>query len=202
MNKRVVVTAAIAGVVLLGGCASHSQPPLVASTGSSAAPIGGSGTRLAPKVDNPLPASVVGKHPCDSALTDAQLTNLLGEVPPAFHTDQTAGPQCQWQKQSNGATIAVAWLTGFTDGLNQVYLNQREDAYFQPLRFEGYPAVVYDITDKTPDTNCAISVGITDRAVIDVGLTLGSERVGKQNPCDGAKTIAKMVLDNVKAAAR
>ncbi|WP_246127652.1 DUF3558 domain-containing protein [Amycolatopsis rhizosphaerae] len=191
-------------MLLIGGCSSHSvTPPVATGAGSGAASVStGSSARLVPTVSSPLPVAVISKHPCDSALTDAQVKDLLGEISPRFHTDNQAGLLCQWQKQSTGATVAIGWLTGLKDGLNQVYANQKDDAYFQPSEIEGFPALVYDITDRKPDTNCAISIGIADKVAIDVGFTVGTNRSGKQNPCDAAKVIAGMVLDNLKAAAR
>src|SRR5439155_8704931 len=91
--------------------------------------------------------SVFSKHPCDSALTDAQLKQLTGEVPTARHTDNAAGPGCGWTKQSTAAGINVAWMTGLKNGLSDYYAKKSTDAYQQALTIGGYPAVEYNSTE-------------------------------------------------------
>ncbi|GLY64295.1 hypothetical protein Atai01_09140 [Amycolatopsis taiwanensis] len=154
------------------------------------------------KVQNPLPASVVSKHPCDSALTDAQLTELLGMVPSARREDDPTGPVCGWQKTSTGATIGVGYLTNVSGGLSQVNDRQQGDAYYEALEVGGYPALAYNSTETAPVSDCHVAVGITDTVAYDVGFVVGGNRAGKQDPCDVAKIVAQDVLENLKAAAR
>jgi hypothetical protein len=203
MTMRLRLPAALVGTLALAACTSQgpsSTPPAPSnnSTTSTSAP----GAALAPKVQNPLPASVFSKHPCESALTDAQLQQLANEVLPARHTDDATGPACQWQKQSTAATFDVAYMTNVTGGLNQVYEQQQDSPYHQPLEISGYPALAYNVGQANPVGNCSISVGIADNLVFDVGFVPGTDRYGKVNPCDSAKIIAQDVLENLKSAAQ
>jgi uncharacterized protein DUF3558 len=145
---------------------------------------------------------VFSEHPCLSALTNAQLQALAGEVPVARHTDDDTGPACQWQKESTGGTIDVGYMINVTGGLNQVYQQQQNSAYHQPLTIDGYPALAYNVGQSTPIGDCGVAVGIADNLVFEAGLVVGSDRYGKTNPCDGAKVVAQDVLENLKAAAQ
>lgn len=128
------------------------------------------------------------------------MEQLLGEVPPADHTDNAAGPGCGWTKPSTAAGINVAWMTGLKNGLSDYYAKKQTDAYQQPITIGGYPALIYDPIDVSPVGDCAIGVGIADNLAFDVHFIVGSNRYGKQNPCDVAKIIAEDVLSNLKAA--
>jgi hypothetical protein len=143
---------------------------------------------------------VISKHPCDGALTSTQLTQLFGEVPTARHTDDATGAACQWQKGSTAATIDVGYMTGVTGGLSQVYERQQSDAYHQTLEIGGFPALAYNVTENPPVGGCDIAVGITDSLAVNIGFGIGSDRYGKQNPCDAANIIAQDVMENLKAA--
>jgi hypothetical protein len=198
VSRKLLFSVGVISVVLLQGCSSNAAtdaPPSAPPSSSS------SSVASAPKVQNPLPASVISKHPCDSALTDAQLTQLLGVVPSAQHDDDATGPACGWQKTSTGATIGVGYMTNVTGGLSQVYDQQRSDAYYQVLEVSGYPALAYNSTEAAAVSDCHVAVGITDTLAYDVGFVVGSDRSGKLNPCDAAKAIAQDVLDNLKASA-
>ena len=141
-----------------------------------------------------------GKHPCDSALTNEQLTTLLGMVPPARHTDNAAGPGCGWTKESTAAIIDVGWMTGVGGGLSQVYQAQTTAKFQQPMDVNGYPALAYDPIEQ-PTERCDLAVGVADNLVFDAGFHVGDDRRGKVDPCDAAKQIAQDVLANLRAAA-
>jgi uncharacterized protein DUF3558 len=199
VSKKLLVFAGAISMMLLQACSSN---PVVGTPSGVASSSTSSSAPLAPKVQNPLPASVISKHPCDSALTAAQLTQLFGEVPSARHTDNAAGPGCGWTKASTSAGINIAWMTGLKDGLSDYYAQKQSDAYQQPADIGDYPAVVYNSTESTPVGDCSVGVGIADNLAFDVHFVVGSNRYGQQNPCDVAKVVAHDVLDNLKAAAR
>lgn len=198
MRKKLLVSAGLIGLALVQGCSSTPETGAPSQTVSPSASSPSS--ILAPKVQNPLPVSVIGRHPCISALTNSQMTQLLGEVPPADHTDNAAGPGCGWTKPSTAAAINVAWMTGLKNGLSDYYAQKQSDAYQQPVTIDGYPAVAYNSTDAPPVGDCSVGVGIADNLVFDVHFIVGSDRRGKLNPCDAAKVIAGDVLANLKAA--
>lgn len=198
--RRLVALTGLVGLALLQGCSAQTvtgSPP----SGVSAS-VSGSSAPLAPKVENPLPASLFTKHPCDSSLTDGQLTQLLGEVPASRHTDNQAGPGCGWTKRSTGAGINIAWMIGLKSGLSDYYAQKSTDAFQQPIEVGGYPAVEYNSTEASPITDCSVGVGIADNLVFDSHYVVGSNRRGTLNPCDAAKSIAQNVLENLQAAAR
>ncbi|MFD2416426.1 DUF3558 domain-containing protein [Amycolatopsis pigmentata] len=197
MRGKLLVSVGLIGFVLLQGCSSTPGAGTPSGTVSS---TNSSSSVSAPKVQNPLPASVISKHPCLSALTDGQLADLIGEVPQAQHTDNAAGPGCGWTKPSTAAGIDVAWMTGLRNGLSDYYAQKQRDAYQQPITIGGYPAVAYNSTEVHPVGDCSVGVGIADNLAFDVHFIVGSDRYGKLNPCDAAKAIAEDVLTNLKAA--
>lgn len=198
MRRKLLVSAGVIGVTLVQGCSSTPGTGTPSATVSS--PASSPGSISAPKVQNPLTTSVISKHPCDTALTDSQLTQLVGEVPSSRHTDNAAGPGCGWTKRSTGAGIDVAWMTGLRNGLSDYYAKKETDAFQQPIMIGGYPAVVYNPVVASPVGDCGVGVGIADNLAFDVHFIVGSDRYGKLNPCDAAKAIAGDVLDNLKAA--
>ena len=195
MSKWHIALATAGAAVLLVGCSSPvaTAPP----TATGASPSAASTAPIAPKVTDPLPASVFDKHPCDSGLTSAQLKSLFGEVPPARHTDNAAGPGCGWTKESTVAVIDVAWMTGVKGGLSQVYQAQQEAAFHQPTDVDGYPALFYNPTEQ-PTQMCGLAVAISDTLVFDVSYNAIGSKVSR---CDGAKQIAQDVLANLRATA-
>jgi hypothetical protein len=199
VSKKLLVSVGVISVMLLQGCSSNAATGTPSNAASPSASI--PSTASAPKVQNPLPASVISKHPCDAGtLTGTQLGQLFGEVPAAQRKDTQVGPGCQWQKTSTGATADVAWLTSVSGGLSQVY--SQEDAYRQVLEINGYPALAYNVTQNPPVGDCQIAIGISDSLVVGVGFVVGGNRYGQQNPCDVAKIVAQDVLGNLKASAQ
>ncbi|WP_158888297.1 DUF3558 domain-containing protein [Amycolatopsis anabasis] len=209
MNKRVWGVASALLLMFGAGCSSGTEgSPSGESPGSTSASTPGGAAGLprsgAPKVADPLPASVFEKHPCDGSLTPAQLTELLGEVPSARKTDNAAGPGCGWTKSSTHAIVDVGYMTGVTDGLTQMYEVQKpKAAFWQELApVAGYPAIAYDATRAQPVESCAVAVGVADNLVFDAAATLGQNRIGKVDPCEASRKLAEMVLTNLKAEAR
>ena len=195
MSKRLVVPVVAGVALLMTACTSPTPTAPAATTGSTSSAA--STEPVAPKVADPLPASAFDKHPCDSGLTPAQLKSLFGEVPPARHTDNAAGPGCGWTKSTTHSVIDVAWMTGVKGGLSQVYQAQQEAAFHQPTDVDGYPALFYNPTEQ-PTQMCGLAVAISDTLVFDVSYNAIGSKVSR---CDGAKQIAQDVLANLRATA-
>lgn len=199
---------AMAAAVLVAGCSGGSTPsPPSDSPGSSASPSA-TGKTLpyagAPKVEKPLPGSVLSGHPCDGALTAAQINEIFRMQPPGVHTDIPAlGPECKWLNEDTGALVQVLY-TVKADGLSAVYANTKGLAkVWRPIpSVQGFPAVAHSTSsDQGKEDNCQVSVGITDEYTVDASVGLGQSRVGKQDPCDAATQVAGMVVTNLKQKA-
>jgi hypothetical protein len=160
-----------------------------------------------PKVQNPLPASVLDGSPCDSALTTEQVTSFIG-TPKAPNRDDNfaTGPECTWFSL-NGVSgqINVSYDTKAGGGLNLDYQNAKpQSSRWEPTELQGYPAVAY--TGKNEDQSitggCLVSLGVRDDLTVGVGLTLGdSARERGVDSCEGAKDVANTVLTNLKGRA-
>jgi hypothetical protein len=156
-----------------------------------------------PKVQNPLPASVLDGSPCDSALTTEQVTGFIGtpKAPDRQDTFET-GPACTWFSVVSGQ-ISVYYATKTGGGLNLVYQNTKpQSSRWEPTQLQGYPAVAYT-GSKTDDPSitgsCLMSVGIRDNLTFGVGLALGdSARKRGVDSCEGVKEVANIVLTNLK----
>jgi hypothetical protein len=156
-------------------------------------------------VENPLPAKVLAGSPCDTALTTADLTTLIGTPNPPTPSDNAAGPKCDWNNASgSGAHIGVTYQTKAGGGLSLDYRNIKPNAaYWTELGLiQGYPAVGYrsaglDANDKT---FCQVSVGIRDDLVFTVGMFISQGAASKGiDACTAGRDVADRVLTNTKA---
>lgn len=155
-----------------------------------------------PKVDSPINTSRFLRAPCDS-LTRDQVTELLGSGAEAKpDVAAPAGPTCDWHP-AGASHAAVHVIFGAVDnlGLTSVY-RARGTTYklFEVLEpIDGYPVVAYGTSDRrTTDGMCAVALGTSDRSTMDVAISQSEENVGKQDPCDAARTVAVKVLENVR----
>ncbi|MFF0146821.1 DUF3558 domain-containing protein [Amycolatopsis sulphurea] len=196
-----VVTIAVA----VGGCtggepsAGTNGTPSPSTQGKTL-PYGG-----APKVEHPLPASVLSGDPCQEGLTTQQLTEALG-TPSAGRKKEVPvlGSTCTWDNDASGAQVSVGYTTKVPDGLSAVYSNTKKQAklWRELPPIQGFPAVAGSTFDATAkDGFCQVSVGITDQLTTDIGLTLGETKRGTSDPCDVAARIADMVVTNLRQKA-
>jgi hypothetical protein len=203
MIRRILVTtaAAITGMAVLASCTGDRQTPGAATPApSSSAELPNSG---APKVDNPLPTKVLEGSPCDSALTEQQLTDYLGQPGAAKPKDSELGPMCDWASTSgSGAGILVAFETKTGQGLSLTYKVEKPKAsrWVDDLApVQGYPAVGYVDVGASGQRSCVIVVGVADDLAYSVSLVLGSDS-GK-DACQLGRGVADTVLTNLKARA-
>ncbi|MGV9295919.1 DUF3558 domain-containing protein [Amycolatopsis sp. NPDC003676] len=203
-----LTAAAVAGVAFVAGCSggSRSNPDLGATSPPSSAvektlPYAG-----APKVEHPLPESVLSAHPCESALTPDQVGSLLGQKQQGAHKDDPSlGSECQWPNDETGALATVLYATNLSDGLSAVYANSKPQAtvWRQLPLVQGFPSVAHSTfkQEAVLKSFCQVSVGISDQKTIDASVSLGDSRVGKKDPCDVAAIVADMVVTNLKQKA-
>ena len=202
------VAGSLAAATLVAACSGSPAPGSLPSTGAPPAssqpgktlPYAG-----APKVENPLPESVLSGHPCDGALTPAQLNVILRQQPQGKHNDDPSlGPACQWPNSETGALVTVAYTTKVTDGLSAVYANTKPKATVWrtlPL-IQGFPAVAHSTFSQAGSKSfCQVSVGISDQTTVDVSVDLGETAVGKKDPCDVTAIVAGMVVTNLRQKA-
>ncbi|MFD2495112.1 DUF3558 domain-containing protein [Amycolatopsis jiangsuensis] len=191
----------VATVVLGAGCSGTpaatptSSPP---SPTSETLPHSG-----APKVEHPLPASVLSGDPCQGALTPEQLKQIFGTVPNGT-PDATAGlgPNCDWQAD---AGVSVGYVTQDHQGLSAVYRNSKpQTSVWRELPLiQGFPAVGYiDKAGAASGDICTVSVGVADDLSFDVALTLSqAKKNARADPCEPATRVADMVVTNLRQKA-
>ncbi|WP_328613226.1 DUF3558 domain-containing protein [Amycolatopsis sp. NBC_00355] len=209
MNRRSLVfpVAVLFGALGLAACTDSNKSPATteSSATTSAAELPNSG---APKVENPLPASVLDGSPCDSALTAEQLTGYLGRPGSPLEKEETLGPSCTWSSDSgSGAGILVGYETKTGQGISLTYKNEKPKAArwvddLDPV--QGYPTVAYVDTGIDPEhkRSCVITVGVSDELAYSVSLTLGDKAAGEgKDACDLGRGVADTVMTNLKAKA-
>ena len=157
----------------------------------------------APKVTNPLPVSVLSSDPCATALTADQTKTIFGQVESGARSDSGAlGPTCDWHNLDTGAGVLVTYDSTH-DGLSSVYRGIKPQAIvWRETSVQDFPAAAH-VTNSggSKDEFCDISVGITDTASVDIGLTISRAKVGKSDPCTVDLQIADMVIGNLKQKA-
>ncbi|WP_326567690.1 DUF3558 domain-containing protein [Amycolatopsis rhabdoformis] len=196
---RMVMTlaAASAALVASAGCSpGTAQTPPSTPSPSTAAALPHSG---APKVEHPLPTSVLSGDPCQEALNPDQLHQILGTVPQGKPKNtEGLGPSCDWQAD---ASVTVIYETEQHEGLSAVYELTKPQAKVWNVRqpIQGFPAVGHSTYDSgTSNGFCQVSVGISDELEFDTSVFLSDRQLGKSDPCDVAARIADMVVTNLR----
>ncbi|OXM42540.1 DUF3558 domain-containing protein [Amycolatopsis alba DSM 44262] len=208
MTKAAKCSALAAGIaVLLGACATGDPTDTVSQTPSSAPASSNSpNTSLpyagAPKVTNPLPASVLSGDPCSTALTPGQVKQAIGVEVPGKPNNlvETVGNGCTWANSATLGQILVTYVTKTHDGLSGVYKNsQPKNPIWRPLAdIQGFPAVAYS---NNKDQDCTVTIGIADDLSVDVGGFLGDGKRGKADSCEVTAQMAGLVVSTLKQRA-
>ncbi|WP_081655385.1 DUF3558 domain-containing protein [Amycolatopsis orientalis] len=211
MTRRVVTTilGAVAVVSVAAACSSGpgaapaSTEPTPASSSATAAGLPHSG---APKVEHPLPESVLSGQPCQEALTSDQLKQILDMVPQGEPSNIPGlGPDCKWHNTDAGAQVGVGYTTQTHQGLSAVYQGTKPQAkvWRELPPIQGFPAVAFSTEDSGTQTGlCLVSVGIADDLSFDASLGLGdAKRASGADPCPLAARVADMVVTNLKRKA-
>ncbi|MFE3780313.1 DUF3558 domain-containing protein [Amycolatopsis sp. NPDC059090] len=191
--------------MFVAGCAGGSAASTASGPASDRVPSSSAGKALpyagAPKVENPLPASVLAGHPCDSAFAPGQVGHILGKELQGRHADNgSLGAQCHWVNSGSGAALTVLYVTEASDGLSALYANSKpQSTVWRPLpAVRGLPAVAHSAYGPKGDKSfCQVSIGINDQHDVDVSVTLSSAKVGEVDPCDVTAQIAGMVVTNL-----
>ncbi|WP_410647961.1 DUF3558 domain-containing protein [Amycolatopsis sp. cmx-4-54] len=193
---------AAAAILLLAGCTEKPETPPGTSSGPSlskaALPYAD-----APKVENPMSASVIQRDPCD-VLTPAQISSLFQgkpEVQPA--RDTGVAQQCRWADISRGSSIGIQLLYAARDGLSQFYAKKQSNGLWQLLEpVQGYPAVAYGAKDTRQTLgDCSVLVGVADNAVFEVDVNVADAKAGTVDPCKDARMVADLAVTTLKSGA-
>ncbi len=160
----------------------------------------------APKVEHPLPASVLSGQPCQEALTSDQLSQIFGTVPQGKpDTLGGIGPECKWNNLDSGAGLSVFYVTQPHDGLSGLYQNTKPQAkvWRELSPIQGFPAVANSTFSSGTQTGfCQVSVGISDELTVDASLTPSdAKRASGADPCELSARVADMVVSNLKRKA-
>jgi hypothetical protein len=190
-----------------GGTASGNpttppgSPPASTTASSTAASDG------APPVQNPLPAKVLDGSPCDTALTNADVKEFIGNSDPAKHDEDPTGQICFWYNAAgSGARIGVTYQTEIDGGLRLAYKNVKPTAVrwdvLQPI--QGYPAVSYLPAGDDPNakSQCHIVVAVADNLSYSVGMVVSNNAQQRGiDGCTAGRDVADRVMTNLKARA-
>jgi hypothetical protein len=214
MRRTVFTTASLLSTLAVltacsgGETSGTASPTPSAASGTSSSP--GTSAPLstgqalpfagAPKVTNPLPASVLDGNPCTDALTPDQIGQALGSPQQGKPDTFATGPYCSWYNADTSAQIAVNYVTKTHLGLSGVYANTKPKTktWKELPPVDGFPAVAHDFTE----INCQISVGIADDLSVDVSGALSSaKQEAKADPCESTAKAANVVVENLKKKA-
>jgi hypothetical protein len=212
MRLRVVIAfLALVALGVLAGCGGSTSPTAKSPKHGDGSPGGSTSAGRdplprhgAPKVTNPLDVSAFLKKPC-SVLTQEQLDGLDVAADGKTDLDAAYGPTCTWSDDQGptGGSYGVTFFEGF-GGISGAYANKDTDGLFMPLDpIEGYPAVIFGVTDSRADGHCSISVGLQDDVAIQVGATMrGVENPAPNydNPCGVAHELARQMVKTIKGA--
>jgi hypothetical protein len=202
-------------IVSVTGCDTDDPPPPPAGNGNSSATSAPPGTSTsasaaalphsgAPKVSDPLPASVFTGDPCTDALTPDQVKQALGVDTPGRPGQSVVGPKCEWNNQANSSSATVYYDTTTNEGLSSSYRGIKPQAttWRELPLIQGFPAVAaVTPAGGPPDEFCQVYVGLADSVAVYVGVLLSDAKVGKADPCEGAARVADMVVGNLRQKA-
>ena len=206
-NETIALVCAGAGLLAAcsGGTVSGTPSPATGSVSASGgAPSASTGSPDVPEVSTPLPSTVLGGSPCDSALTTEQVVSFIGTPKtPDRRDDFETGPACTWFSMDGvSGQVGVYYETKLGGGLDVIYRNVKPNSgRWEHTTLQGYPAVA--ATNKGEDQSvtggCNVTVGIRDDLVFGVALNLGDNaRKRGVDSCEGAKDVANTVLTNLK----
>ena len=156
----------------------------------------------APRIDSALDTTAFQQAPC-TVLTADQVTELLGSgVNGKPDVAGDLGPTCQWAKDQSAAQIDLAFPNLDDRGLTSLYgaMKAGSIGFLEELRdASGHPVIAYGLADRSMSAGiCSVRVGTSDRATIDIAISLSAENVGKTDPCEAGRDIAEMVIGNIK----
>ncbi|WP_326567245.1 DUF3558 domain-containing protein [Amycolatopsis rhabdoformis] len=185
------IVAAASAISACAGSTNGRALPVTPTTGEA---------MLAPKVVKPLTnTGRYEKDPC-AAATMNEVAQLGGPVKGTSVYESTPGKTCQWTFDGGTGNIAGTFVTGNKDGLNSLYLQNRDGVLttfkiVSPV--EGYPAVAYSQGDEG-EGNCAIAVGVRDDLTFTVITHLRDGNPELSNPCKMATALGAVVVDRLK----
>lgn len=169
----------------------------------------GSGSTLphsgAPKVPNPLNSAILRnaqQDPC-STLTTTQVQKLRLNTRGEFKNAE-AGPSCSWSNVEAGSSVLVYFLTKVVyQGLSQIYeTKDNTDFFYAMAPVQGFPVVASGSVDlRSSEGDCPVQVGVTDKQVMQVDVTVSRAKRGQLEPCETARQVAGMVLTTMKGGA-
>lgn len=203
-GKIVMAIVALATVSALGACGEKESGTPSASAGDSGgldtnAPTTGAESSVpgeAPRVTNPLDATSLVSQPCDalSSQDREQLGFTEGSMRPMNVTDSMA---CSWNlTDENLNQVHLSVVTENPDGLDTVYRNQSQNAYFEPTSIAGYPGVYTGIVDSRDTGSCDLWIGVNDQVTLFVMASLEHGDASTES-CTTASEVGEAVIANL-----
>lgn len=204
-NIVAVIATASAVALLLTACSGARQTPILTSiptsSGAAASPPGG-----VPKVQAPLPATVLDGDPCENALTKDQVASFLGQTLNSKDSDNALGSGCHWGSASgSGASFDIFYQTKSDQGISLAYQSVKPTAarWLELDPIDSYPAIGYASNagvDPNDKRSCVVVVGISDQLAYSVSIIIGNKAYGEgKDSCTIGRDVADAVMTNLKA---
>ncbi|WP_034275091.1 DUF3558 domain-containing protein [Haloechinothrix halophila] len=202
MKLSTVSAAVAATALLLAGC-SNGEAGEPTSNGETQPTVDVGPRTTTPQVSAPQvtdPIENLDKYnedPC-AMLTTQQAKKIGYAADIRRPPDQDNGPECEWRgKDSSNFTIVL--LNKQPLGITGVYQNKSDLGYFEPVDINGYPGVFGGAIDNRDNGACALSVGVTDEQVINVGGRFHLGSPDRDRPCEVMKQAAEMALKTMSS---
>ncbi|MEC3974295.1 DUF3558 domain-containing protein [Amycolatopsis sp. H20-H5] len=196
-----ITVALLSSTALVAACSGKGggSGPSSSSTPAASSPVTSLPYAGAPKVQNPLPVSVLSTDPC-AALTSEQVQAAIVVDVPGKRGDLAGlGADCSWSNLPTGAKVALTYDTETHTGLSGVYQNTqpKTKAWKEMPQVLGFPAVAHDFTPG----DCQVSVGLADDLSIDVSAFLSSRKTATADPCEAASKVAGLMITTLRQKA-
>ncbi|MEV8613139.1 DUF3558 domain-containing protein [Amycolatopsis sp. NPDC051373] len=154
-----------------------------------------------PKIESPLPASLIQGDPC-AALTPAQVDSLFTNPPTRDQAAKDTGvaKSCGWHDIDRGSLVGIQFVYAWKHGLSDVYATQGRGFFKVLAPVQGYPVAAYGPSDLRSKGMCNVAVGIADNAAFEADVQFANSAVGKGDPCDDARKVADLAITTLKAS--
>lgn len=170
-------------------------------------PTAQSGSNLprhgAPVVTDPLKVDSLKSDTCN-AMTQEQAESFAGTLTGTKVERDGESAYCVWNY--SGGRYPYGSIRGGLDmsnddGLTR-YFSQKNSGGWKVQKIDaiaGYPAVIHDVGLQSIG-GCVIAVGVQNDLVYKASTQLGSEHPSRDKPCEIARNLATLAVQNLKEA--
>lgn len=194
-RRRQAAALLTAACLTLTGCGIGPQPPPSSETKIPS-----------PSIPSPLNSAKVTADPCTALRVD-QLT-YLGFAPATSVPERVGACYLETGKTSG---VRIYFNTAYRESLAMLYGRHAQGLdtgnHWEELTISGYPAVVVEVEENTPDhrdkgpLSCTLALGVDDTLMVSIRTnTYENASAGpwRYDPCGATKKIAELVVDNLR----